>query len=116
MVVIKQSTFSIYLLSSMFPSQLVDFIVLGGVFERLIELYRKLSELSFISFMIKIANAILKDLKESTFAGILLPFLNEVLSNNFQTNKASSFNGHTLRIETYKLINAALELEKLKVE
>lgn len=116
LVIIKQSTFSLYLLAGMFPASLVDFIINGGIFGRMMELYKKLSELSFISFMIKIANAILKEIKDGIFAGLLLPLLDEILLSDFQTNKASGFNGHALKIETYKLINVALELAKLKVE
>lgn len=116
LVIIKQSTFSLYLLAGMFPAKLVDFIINGGIFGRMMELYKNLSELSFISFMIKMANAILKDMKDGIFVGLLSPLLDEILLSGFQTNKASGFNAHTLKIETYKLINAALELSKLKVE
>lgn len=66
--------------------------------------------------MIKIANAIMKDIKDGIFSGLLLPMLDEILLSGFQTNKASGINGHSLKIDIYKLINAALELDKLKVE
>lgn len=80
------------------------------------EFYKTSSELCFISFLTKIAKSILKELTGNTFSVLLLPLLHYVSSNNFLNHKPSGMTANALTADIYKLINSALELDKLKVE
>jgi hypothetical protein len=74
-VIIKQSIFSLSLLAKMYPAELIEFIIKGEILQRLIELFKQFEEMAFISFLLKIVKAILKDLKDGIFKQLILPMI-----------------------------------------
>jgi hypothetical protein len=78
LIIIKQTAYSMFLLTKMYPAELLDFLIKGEVFERLIELFNQCGDVPLVSFTFRIVGVVLKDMKEADFKRLIVPLISKL--------------------------------------